>query len=274
MMDPAIKYFYRALIQYKGAQYCGWQVQSPGTPTVQGTVGAMLQKLSQSPLVHILGSGRTDAGVHAIGQVARFGLSVQIPPEGLKKGLNSVLPDDIRVKEVEICDEHFHPQFQAMWKTYYYLFTCKPTTAFNYEFVSSIYTDTNFDKFSEALALFKGEHDFKHYQCTGTPIKNTVREMFALEVFNHVPPELGLPDWPNVMAFKVTGSGFLKQMVRLIAGTVFEYSRGKLTLESIRNSLTNTPVTSNSHHKRLHLAPVAPPQGLYLFEVGYSPFAR
>ncbi|MEK6624998.1 MAG: tRNA pseudouridine(38-40) synthase TruA [Bdellovibrionota bacterium] len=271
MIDSALKYFYRALIQYKGTHYCGWQVQTTGIPTIQGTLEKMLQKLGQSPIVHVMGSGRTDAGVHALGQVARLGLTVKIPTEGLKRGLNSVLPDDIRVKEIELCDECFHPQFHAKWKTYYYLFTSKELTAFNTEFVSSVYTDINFAKVPEALALFKGSHDFKRYQCTGTPIKNTVREMFDLQVYPHIPPELGLPNWPDVMAFKVTGSGFLKQMVRLMAGTVFEYARGKLTLESIRNSLLTIPqvIEATAQHEKRHLAPVASPQGLYLFEVGY-----
>ncbi|HAZ11595.1 MAG TPA: hypothetical protein DCY86_02310 [Bdellovibrionales bacterium] len=181
------------------------------------------------------------------------------------------MPDDIRVKEIETCDEHFHPQYHAMWKTYYYLFTSKEVTAFNCEFVSSAYTDIDFKKVPEALSLFKGTHDFKRYQCTGTPIKNTVREMFDLQFYAEVPTELGLPDWPGVMAFKVTGSGFLKQMVRLMAGTVFEYSRGKLTLDRIKNSLE---AVAPSPQEKLHLAPVAPPQGLYLFEVGYRPLAR
>ena len=148
MIDSALKYFYRALIQYKGTHYCGWQVQTTGIPTIQGTLEKMLQKLSQSPIVHVMGSGRTDAGVHALGQVARLGLTVKIPTEGLKRGLNSVLPDDIRVKEIEICDECFHPQFQAKWKTYYYLFTRKELTAFNTEFLSSVYTDINIVKVS------------------------------------------------------------------------------------------------------------------------------
>ena len=271
MIDPAIKYFYRAVVQYKGTHYSGWQIQTLGTSTIQGVLENALQKLAQTPLVHIIGSGRTDAGVHAIGQTVRIGLSIMIPAEGLFKGLNSVLPSDIRIKRLEICDSTFHPQFQALWKTYYYLFTKHEVTAFNFEFVSPAYSDVNLAKIPEALAVFRGKHDFKRYQCTGTPIKNTEREMFELQFFDHLPVELGLPEWPNIVGFKVTGSGFLKQMVRLMAGTVFEFSRGKFGLEQIQKSLIAGSHTNLGAHEKLHLAPVAPPQGLYLFEVGYTP---
>jgi len=269
-------FYYRGEISYAGHLFHGWQVQ-PGIRTIQGEVEIALKKLAKSDDVQIIGSGRTDAGVHALKQIIRIRLPKQFPDFGLKNGLNSVLPMEIRVNEMTQADENFNPQFDAQWKTYSYLFTSRNVGPFHYPFITEAYEDIDFEGVRNASKLFIGTHDFHHFHCLGTPTKTTVREIYQLKVTNGLPLQLKntLPEIEGLMSFTVTGSGFLKQMVRLIVGACFEYSRGKLSEQEIKDALSRKhKFAMDSDIKKLHLTAVAPPNGLYLLDVGYAPYLQ
>ena len=251
-------HYYRLTIQYKGTRYLGWQVQPNGL-TVQGEVNKALEIISKGK-VHSMGSGRTDAGVHAFGQVVKISMELEILPENLIRAMNSNLPDDIRVIAIENSDADFHPTVQAKSKEYHYRFTSlKAPTAFQNELIANFPFEVDLHKMCEACRLLIGVHDFSNYYCEGTDVSSNVREIFACDILEV--PSGGWEMLPGHYVFSITGSGFLKQMVRLLVGAVWNVGRGKISLEEFRASLSSTRV------KRL--GPVAPPEGLYMVRVNY-----
>lgn len=253
---------YKLKIQYNGFHFIGWQVQ-PNGETIQGTLNNCLKKLSKSEDIKTVGSGRTDSGVHALGQVVKIEMPLQIDTTALVKALNTLLPDSIRVLEAEVCGEDFHPIFSAKKKEYLYAFTLnKNRSPFIGELMAR-YPHRDFDqkRLEEACRLFEGEHDFCNYFCTGTPVKSTVRTIFNCSVVKE-PVEGFYHVFDNEhYLLRFEGTGFLKQMVRLMVGALWATAAGKCSLQDIENSLKN-PLDSK-------LAAVAPPQGLYLNKVHY-----
>lgn len=252
---------YKLTIQYKGTQYLGFQVQAKGQ-TIQGELNRALKILSKDEAVKSVGSGRTDSGVHAFAQVVRIEIPVDIPPESLIRAINSHLPPDIRVIEASRCTKDFHPIFSANSKEYNYVFTNEQSVSpFAQDLVTLFPFELDFDLIKEGCKLFCGEHDFINFQCTGTEIETTVRQIFKCELIHH----RSSGHWAHVLndyyVVKVVGSGFLKQMVRLMVGALWNLGRGKITLEDLKKSLI---VPSSKR-----LGATAPPQGLYLVEVHY-----
>lgn len=253
--------YYQLVIQYKGTHYKGWQVQPEEYgDTVQGVLNKVLETVSKSSNVKSLGSGRTDAGVHALGQVVKIGIPLVIAPENLIKALNVNLPNDIRVISVKESDELFLPTVHAKSKEYHYRFTMgRSFNAFQGELVANYPFELDVDKMQKACEILKGRHDFVNYFCEGTEVKSNVREIFECEILK---VERG--DWsmlPSHYTFRIVGDGFLKQMVRLLMGAIWNVGRGKISLEEFKNSLSSPKVE--------RLGPVAPPEGLYLFCVNY-----
>lgn len=212
-----------------------------------------------------IGSGRTDAGVHALAQVVKLETEASIPDQALLKGLNSLLPQDIKVLDIEQVATEFHPIFSAQSKEYWYLFSLgKYSSPFESSMITKIHGQLDFEKLQEACRLFVGRHDFSHYFCVGTETKTTIREIYECEVVS-VEQE---GHWAQLCLsgpyfyFKIRGNGFLKQMVRLIVGTALKCAKGQLELSEIKSSLADG--------ERQHLAPVAPAQGLYLAQVFYD----
>ncbi len=252
---------YRLILQYKGTQYLGWQVQPESAGrTVQGELNKALVVVSKSTNTRSLGAGRTDAGVHALGQVAKVSIELEINPDHLVKALNGNLPDDIRVLSAEVSDEEFFPTVHANSKEYHYRFTTlRHPTALQNDFIANSGFELDIEKMREACKILVGKHDFINYFCEGTEISSTIREIFEAEIIEI--PQAGFGMLPAHYVFKVVGSGFLKQMVRLLMGALWNIGRGKISLEEFKDSLESKKV------KRL--GPVAPPEGLYMVRVNY-----
>jgi tRNA pseudouridine38-40 synthase len=243
----------RITVAYDGTEYHGWQVQ-PNLPTIQSWLEEAFASIEKQP-VHVAGSGRTDAGVHALAQVAAVSIENPIPAANLKKALNRLLPRDIRVTSVEETTETFHPRYDAVSKTYEYRIwrgeICSP---FERRYVHHHPYPMNDDAFIAAASLFAGEHDFTALAASDdrdAEVRSKVRTIFA-----SVAERSG-----DRLVYRVTGSGFLKHMVRNIVGTLLEAGKGNASEDRIRWLLSAPPgVKAN---------PTAPAQGLFLIEVRY-----
>lgn len=253
-------HYYKLVLQYKGTRYLGWQVQPEHAGlTVQGELNRAFRTLSKSENVKSLGAGRTDAGVHALGQVAKVAVELDIPCENLVKALNANLPDDIRVLEAEISNEEFFPTVHAKSKEYHYRFTSNKTfTAFQNELIQNQTFDLDLKKMQDVCKILIGRHDFTNFYCEGTEVASNIREIYECEIL-----EVPEGNWmlPSHYIFRIVGNGFLKQMVRCLMGAVWSVGRGKITLEEFQNALSATKVP--------RIAPVAPPNGLYMVRVNY-----
>jgi len=240
------------LVSYDGTAYHGWQVQ-PGLPTIQSTIQAALSQIEGEP-VHLDGSGRTDAGVHALAVCAAFNLNNPIPTDNLRKALNRLLPYDIRITKVEERPENFHPRFQAIAKTYEYRIwreeVCPP---FLRRYVHHNPYPLDETAMIAAAACFAGEHDFSAFCSTDeTDIlnKSKVRIIFESKLWRD----------RETLYFRVRGSGFLKHMVRNLTGFLFEVGKGNNTAEDLIEILKGPPAK---------VAHSAPAQGLHQIGVEY-----
>jgi len=254
---------YALKLSYVGTRYNGWQKQPGDLSTIQGELENALSSLSIEQPVRTLGSGRTDAGVHAFAQVVRVSLDREIEPEKLMKALNSKLPGDIRVMASTVISGDFHPVRDAQNKEYWYLLSDDLVSPFLAPHVVSVSSLLDFKAMNEAAKLFVGEWDFARYQTVGTPVKTTVRTIFEAS-FEKRP--LG-PIWSSanisgeVWIFRVKGSGFLKQMVRLMVGSLLCLGKGSVTKTQLRDSLVSPGDK---------LGAVAPSHGLHLHHVEYE----
>jgi tRNA pseudouridine38-40 synthase len=253
-------HYYRLTIQYKGTRYLGWQVQSESAGlTVQGELNKALTTISKAK-AQSMGSGRTDSGVHALGQVVKVGIELEIEPEKLLKAINANLPEDIRVIAAGHTDYDFHPTVHATSKEYHYRFsTARYSGALQNDLITNQTFDLDLEKMRAACKVLVGEHDFTNYFCEGTEVSSTVRTIFECEILEVKQGQWGM--LPEHLVFRIVGNGFLKQMVRLLMGAVWNVGRGKISLADFESSLTSTPT------QRMGI--VAPPQGLYMVRVNY-----
>ncbi len=243
----------RITISYDGTDFHGWQVQ-PGLPTIQGVLEEILAGLEGSP-VAVAGSGRTDAGVHALAQVAAFDLVNPIPVENLRRALNRLLPPSIRITEAVEAAAEFHPRFQALSKTYEYRIwrgeNCSP---FDCAYVHHHPFPLQLEPMVELAGLLVGEHDFSAFAAADendTLARSKVRTIFSST----------LCDQGNRLLYTIRGSGFLKHMVRNIVGTLLEAGKGNLTREGMVARLQ--PGFPGKE------GPRAPARGLFLMRVDY-----
>lgn len=252
---------YKITVAYKGTHFSGFQIQLEDK-TIQGEINSALKILSKTDEIKTVGSGRTDAGVHALAQVMRIEIPVMIPAESLARAINAHLPDDIRVLKAEETTKEFHPIYSAKSKEYNYVFTTDDVISpFAKELITHFPFDLDIELMKKGCQVFCGEHDFINYQCVGTDIESTVRKIISCELVR----QESTGHWGNLAGeyyvLKVTGNGFLKQMVRLMMGALLSLGKGKITLEDLEKSL-KTPLKNR-------LGATAPPQGLYLKEVHY-----
>jgi tRNA pseudouridine38-40 synthase len=252
-------FHYKLLLQYKGTRYLGWQVQPEEAGlTVQGELNRALALVSKSSEVRSMGAGRTDAGVHALGQVAKVSLPLQIAPGNFLKALNVHLPDDIRVIEASLSDDEFMPTVHAKSKEYHYRFTAnRMFTAFQNDLIYNHPFELNIEEMKVACRHLIGEHDFTNFYCEGTDVSSHVRTIYECEIIE-VPAQAMLPAH---YVFRIVGNGFLKQMVRLLMGALWNVGRGKISPEQFKASLSATKVP--------RLGPTAAPEGLYMIRVNY-----
>ena len=242
----------RIRLAYDGTGYAGWQVQ-PGQPTIQAAIELALSQIEGHP-VNVHGSGRTDAGVHALGQVASFGLENPIPPENLKKALNRLLPRDIRVLECGEVRASFHARHSAVAKNYEYRIcraeVCPP---FLRCFVYHHPYPLDEAAMIAGAAAFEGEYDFRSFASAGgNEMESTVRKIYSS----------WLRRQEELLVYRVRGSGFLYHMVRNIVGTLLEVGRGNLAADDIAGIIRVKD--------RGAAGPMAPAQGLFLVSVEYG----
>lgn len=258
---------YAVILSYSGTRFCGWQEQrgphSGGIPSIQETVQAAVHRMTGEK-VSIVGSGRTDSGVHAIGQVAHFILRERDwDSRILFKGLNSLLKPVIQISEVRKVPIEFHAQRSAQKKQYSYFFQQGPCALPHVEPYSWWIRKTlDQDAMREAIGCLVGEHDFKAFQGKGAEVVSTVRRILEADV---VYEPLQLPgmggDRFGFVRVRVMGTGFLKQMVRSIAGTLLEIGEGRRPATDMRHILVSLD--------RSEIGRTAPSKGLWLERVWY-----
>ncbi len=243
----------RITLAYDGTDYHGWQVQ-PGLLTIQGVLETALEEIEGRP-VDVEGSGRTDAGVHALAQVAAFSLANPIPPYNLKKALNRLLPGEIRVLTVEEAAADFHPRFQALAKTYEYrIWRAEILPPFERRYLYHFPYPMSDERFIEAAPVFAGEHDFSAFAASDEKDAlggSKVRTVFESRAWRE----------GDKLLYQVRGSGFLKHMVRNIAGTLIEAGKGNLTVDDVRALLRRDAAVK--------AGPSVPARGLFLVGVEY-----
>ena len=254
---------YKAIISYLGTNYKGFQKQNSGVATIQNTLEDILRRITSDKEIKTIGSGRTDSGVHANRQVIKISTNSSIPSYGLMKAINDLLPADIKVINLVNCEQSFHPIRDAIKKEYRYRFSFNKNLdpGLN-QMVTNFYGELNIDFMKLCCETFKGKHDFRNYQTVGTDVETTVREILSAEIIATTKFSL-LSDQPvTIYEFRIVGTGFLKQMVRLLMGALVEAGKGKVDQNQIKNSLTGNTIQNR-------LGAVAPPQGLALYEVTY-----
>lgn len=237
-------------VAYDGTNYCGWQVQPNGI-TVQEVLNQCLSEFTGEN-IETIGASRTDAGVHALGNVAVFDTEMRMPGDKFSFALNQRLPEDIRIQKSEEVDADFHPRYVKSQKTYEYrILNCRfpiPTERFYSHFT---YITLDVDKMKEAASYLIGEHDFKSFCGTGAQVKTTVRTV----------KEIQIEKSGDRITIRITGEGFLYNMVRIIAGTLMDIGGGLYPPEKMKEIL--------EAKDRKKAGPTAPARGLTLMKIQY-----
>ena len=240
----------KMIIEYEGTRYHGWQYQV-GMNTIQQVLEKCVSTITQEH-IRVIGSGRTDAGVHAIGQVANFNTESRIEVRNLLRGINSLLPPDIVVKELIETDATFHARYDARSKEYLYqIFNSPVRTALYNRYAWFIHEPLDIERIREACALLAGTHDFSSFCAANCGIKNHVRTILNIDVEKK----------HSMMKIYVEANGFLKYMVRNIVGTLVDVGKGKLSLTDF------TDIVDEKDRRRAGVT--APACGLFLKEVRY-----
>lgn len=242
----------RMCLQYEGSRYQGWQRQTSTENTIQGKLETLLGKMCGEP-VEVSGSGRTDAGVHALCQVANFHTASQMPVQEMWEYINRYLPEDIAVVEMKEAAPRFHSRLNATGKHYCYrVWNSRIPNVFLRRFALQVEEPLNLQAMRQAAELLLGEHDFKAFTSAKKGKKSTVR---CIE-------ELRMEQNGNEIAFHFVGNGFLHHMVRILMGTLLEVGGGKRTPESVA-MLLETGI-------RAEAGPLVPAKGLTLLEVSFE----
>jgi tRNA pseudouridine38-40 synthase len=242
----------RLVVEYDGSQLHGWQRQL-GAPTVQQHLETALAKLLQHE-TRVVGASRTDAGVHARGQVASFRTERPIPLHGVRRGLNSLLPPDVAIRDAAEVPEDFHPRFSATGKHYRYTILVRAERSPKLRDRAWHHPDPlSVSAMHDAAAALIGEHDFSAFRAAGCSAKTTVRRVDSIALTRlH----------PHLLEIDIRGNAFLRQMVRIMVGTLTEVGTGRIPVSQVPEIIASKD--------RIKAGITAPPQGLELMEVHYD----
>lgn len=243
---------FRFTLEYDGADFSGWQVQPGSQRSVQGEFEAAIERVTGQRL-RVAASGRTDAGVHALGQVASAQIQTQLPPASLQRALNHNLPADLAVIAAERVADDFHARYSAVGKLYCYRVWNAPTRS-PLRAARAHWVPRKLDvpAMSKAAEAFVGRHDFAALQAAGSEVESTLRTLKRLDIEQEASGEL---------VFWVEGDGFLRHMVRNLVGTLLEVGAGRRSIESMAELL--------ACRDRRRAGPTAPAPALTLVQVFY-----
>jgi len=249
---------FRLLLQYDGTDFHGWQVQSNNLRTVQSELERVIGTIENAP-VKVVGSGRTDAGVHAEGQIANVHLNRFFTPDKLRLAINGNVGRDLRVLQVEEADDNFHARFSAKVKTYIYRVVNAPVMSpfwLRYAHHEARVLDVN--RMNEATHLFLGKHDWTAFSAARSDVENRVRiiKEFTIHSFWDTRTRA------SIIEFRISANGFLRYMVRSIVGTMLEVGRGERDFATIQTAI--------SSGERSLAGQTAPAHGLTLRKVDYE----
>lgn len=238
-------------ISYDGTNYHGWQTQLNGV-TIQETIEQAIYTITKQN-VNLIGSGRTDSGVHALAQVANFTADTNIPEDKIKIALNSALPNDIRITDSVDVPIEFNSRFDAHDKTYMYqIYNDRVWSPFYSRYSCFVPVDLDFDKMKTAVKSLVGTHDFKGFMASNSDVKTSVRTIYETKLIQE----------NQLIKFYINGNGFLYNMVRIIAGTLLDIGKGAKNINCIEEAIISKD--------RTLLGQTAPAQGLFLMNVNYT----
>ena len=239
-------------VAYDGTNYCGWQIQPNGI-TVEEVLNKALSKLLGED-IHIIGASRTDSGVHALGNVAVFDTKARIPGERVAYALNQKLPEDIVVVKSEEVPLDWHPRYQdVISKTYeYHIYNAKVPNPLKRKHTAFVSYDLNVERMREGAKYLVGEHDFVSFCNVRTNVEDTVRTVEDIQILEE----------NGEIIIRISGNGFLYNMVRIIAGTLIRVGRGYYEPKKVKEIL--------EAKERTEAGVTAPPQGLVLIEIRYN----
>jgi tRNA pseudouridine38-40 synthase len=243
----------KCTLSYDGTHFSGYQIQ-PGKRTVQGELERVLEQMHKGKAIRVTASGRTDAGVHAYGQVIHFDTFLSLSSDQWKKALNAQLPDDIVIKDVQEADPSFHARFSAKAKEYRYkVRIAQERDVFLRNYCYHYPYPLDMEAMRRALRLIEGTHDFTSFCSAKTDVDDRVRTIYKADMTVHD---------DDLLEFCFIGNGFLYNMVRIIVGTILEVGQGKRSIDSISHAF--------EAKDRQFAGKTAPPQGLYLWKVYYD----
>jgi len=251
---------WKLVLAYDGTDFRGWQVQA-AQPSIQGELSNAIERVTGERVLP-QGSGRTDAGVHALGQVASVELAAPIPPENLLRALNRTLPESIRILSAEIVPPEFHARHSAVEKTYEYRIfrgeICPPTLA---RYIYALNWPLDVEAMCRAAAFVLGEHDFTSFAAHDPDAASREAGMLEQDCIRTILESRWIIE-PTQLTYRVTGSGFLHHMVRTLVGTFLDVGRGSAAAESIPSII--------EARSRSAAGPTAPARGLFLVSVKYA----
>jgi tRNA pseudouridine38-40 synthase len=254
----------RMTLQYDGTAYCGWQVQASGI-AIQGLLQDGIYRLT-GERVGVIGAGRTDAGVHALAQVASFDTSSRLEPGALQRGINALIPNDIRVTALHDASSDFHPRHNARGKRYtYFIAAMEQVPVFVGRYMWRIMYPIDAERMNIAAEYLRGRHDFSSFRGSGCGSQDAERTVYSIKVEQEDEMKFLFTGFRGAfIRLSIEADGFLRHMARNITGTLVEVGRGKVDPQRIAEVL--------ALKDRRAAGPTAPARGLFLERVFYSPF--
>ena len=248
----------RLRVAYDGTAYAGWQIQNNADTIEENLLRALRELLGED--VQLTGASRTDAGVHALGNVAVFETETRIPSEKIALAVNHYLPEDIRVQKSEEVPQEFHPRYCDSVKTYEYRIVNTPIEIPTQQrYALHVYHPLDLPSMREAAAFLVGTHDFSGFCSAGSQVKNKIRTVHSIEITDS---PLRVVNGGREIVIRVTGNGFLYNMVRIAAGTLIEAGQGRRDAQEVKKAVETG--------QRSLAGPTAPAKGLTLVGIEYS----